>query len=85
MGLRTAGSAACDDLVSVAAAVVLPASDARLGAVPVASAAVEVEVDGDAVRVDVDTLLNALRLRLGVEAKHGAVEVGAQPLPHRAA
>ena len=78
-GLRTFA----DDHVSVAARVVLPevagsvaVSVARVIAVPV--------VDGHAVRVPLQALIDAIHLRVGLEPKHGAVVVGTFALVHHA-
>jgi len=71
-----------DDLVSVAAAVSLPSTDAGVDAVQMARALAGVEVDCDARRVPVDALPQTLRLRTDLQPTVRSVVVGVLSPPY---
>jgi len=70
------------DLVSVAAAVSLPSTDAGVDAVQMARALAGVEVDCDARRVPVDALPQTLRLRADLRPTVRSVVVGVLSPPY---
>ena len=59
-------------------------TDTGLGAVCSACAALKIEINGNTLRVIVDTLLDTLLLRVSRQRRVGTVEVGTLPLLNRA-
>ena len=58
--------------------------DTGFGAVCSACAALKIEINGNTLRVIVDTLLDTLLLRVSFEPTVGTVAVGTLPLVNRA-